>query len=434
MTFKLIPALAAAVALLLVSAPSAIAQSEEADPPDLRQSVLGLRNATLEAARVEDWVSARRTNNAALMIQPGHPRLLNNAVLIAARSGDEAGLWTALETIARAGLVFQLDDLGEAGERLAETDSDRYAALAERLAGNSAPRGQAREFARVPLEDALIEAVAVDIETERLFLGGVAEPGIWRVEPFDPGAPEKIAGAAEGLSSVLGLAVDRRHRLLYVASAPVPQTPGEAPQSTALFAFDLNDASLVRRIEIDGAARIGDVMVAEGVVYASDAEAGRIYRLSAPDAEPEIFSQDSRYVSLQGLAVARGALWAADYAMGLWRIDLADGQARRVESETASLIGLDGLTAGRGDVLFAVRNGADPHALLRITFTGDHTVSAEPVLSGHPAFGEPTQIRAGDGRLFLLANARWAAFPEDEDTEAGEREPARILTLAQDPN
>ncbi|PWE18458.1 hypothetical protein DDZ18_02295 [Marinicauda salina] len=415
----------------------ATAAAQEAEPEfSLLDQSRALREQTRAAAGAEDWEAARRTNEAALGLQPGHPGLLRNALIIGGLAGDAEAQFRALERMAIAGLAFDIAANVDDAEALRAADPTRYDAVAERLEANAAPVGEATVFAEPALRDALIESVAIDIETERLYLGSVADRRIYLVEPFSPGEAEVFAGPEDGVASVFGLALDRANRLLYAAVGVVPQTPvedGEAP-GTALLAFDMETGELYRRHEIDGAVRIADVAVRDGVVYAADAEGGRIYRLTGPAGRLDVFAEDSRFASLQGLAAARGAVWVVDYALGLWRIDPVSGEATLAATpSTASMIGLDGLATSLDGRMFVVRNGASPHGVFELVLDEAGGVAAlEPVLTGEPRFGEPTTLRIADDRAFVVANAQWNLFPEDGSEPDGERTDPVILTFPVD--
>ncbi|MFW6412523.1 MAG: SMP-30/gluconolactonase/LRE family protein [Oceanicaulis sp.] len=404
---------------------AALAAANPASPLDLSRD---LREATRQAAALGDWESARRTNAAALALQPGHPGLLNNAVIIARQAGDGGALIAALESLAASGLVYDLSTLD-----LSTVAPERVAAVQARFAANAAPAGTAELVANAPLADALIEALAVDDKTEALFLGSVADRKIYRIEPFAPDRPEVFAGEAETLGSIFGLAIDPVNGLLYAAEGAVPQTPRGEDETidTALVALDLVTGEIVRRHTIDGAARIGDVVVRDGVVYASDAEAGRIYRLDGPRADLEVFAEDARFASLQGLVPTRGSVYAVDYALGVWRIDTRTRQARLLPApEGASLIGLDGLAADRAGRLFVVRNGAEPYGLFELELDRDGNPSAlTPVLTGDARLAEPVTARLVDGRAFLIADAQWRRFPEDGSAPPEPRTATPILAV-----
>ncbi len=419
---------AAAMAIGL-AVPAAFAQD---DAISLRDASLALRAQVRAAAASEDWESAVRANEAALALQPGHPGLLNNRLVLARLSGDQAGMLDALQAMASHGIAYDLSGLAQADD-LRALDAERFAELEARFTAISAPVGDARLVAEPPLRNALIEALAVDDETERVYLGSVADRRIYRVEPFAPEEAEVFAGDAQPIGSVFGLAVDRRNGLLYAAEGAVDITPrseGEEVE-TALVAYDLDTGEVVRRHTIEGATRIADLVVRDGIVFASDAEGGRIYRLDGPRAALELYAEDARFVSLQGLASARGALFVADYTWGLWRIDPVSRNAQLLSTpDGASLIGLDGMVADRTGRIFVIRNGTPPFGLFELEFDrfGTALTGLTPVLVNDARLGEPTTVRIADGRAFLLNDAQWALFEAEADASA--RTDPMILSLA----
>jgi hypothetical protein len=386
----------------------------------LSQNVLDatrlLREQIRDSAGIGDYEAARRANEAALALQPGHQGFLRNAVIIADRSEDFEATFVALEAV----VAHQLSiDLGRIRNRAAleALDAERLQAIVDGLAAIEAPVGDARAVANPPLANSLIESLAVDSETERLYLGGVADRRIYQVESYAPEETDVFAGDEFTIGSIFGLAIDRINGRLYAVEGMVPQTPlgeGEA-ETTALLALDLDTGELIRRFTIDGAARMGDLSVRDGIVYVSDADTGRVYRLSGPRGELEVFVEDDRFVNLQGIIASRGSIYVADYAVGIWRIDPVSRQAQLLPSPAnASLIGLDGMDVDRTGRIYVVRNGGRPRGVFELELDDDGLpIALTPLLVGDARFGEPTTVRLTDGRAFVNADAPWALFPED---------------------
>ena len=191
---------------------------------------------------------------------------------------------------------------------------------------------------------------------------------------------------------------------------------------------------LYRRFEMDGAGRLADFVVRDGIVYVSDADAPRIYVLNSISSQLELLVEDPRFVSLQGLALAHGALYVADYAMGIWRIDLGDHSVSLVRAGDESLIGIDGFLNTREGRLIAVRNGVSPHQVMAIDLdaTGHAVANIDILLRGHRDMAgetEPTLIDLADGRGWLVANAAWPLFPEDGSAPETPRPATVILEL-----
>ncbi|WP_339744287.1 tetratricopeptide repeat protein [uncultured Maricaulis sp.] len=402
----------------------------EPTPQSIAMELFGGANTAMRAG---DFEAARRMLEAALDLKPGHPAILGGLFRIAMSADRTGDVFDVLERMADAGLSY---DTSETAETLGEADADRLAAINLRFAANLAPAGHAERAAVIDRPDALIEGVAVDIETDRIFLSSVANREILMLEPFAPNEPIVFADRASGLWSVFGIAVDDRTRMVWATSGVVPQTPlteGEET-GTALFAFDLTTGDLYRRYQIDEAVRLGDFVVRDGTVYVSDGAAPRIYVLNSVSGQLELLVEDPRFVSLQGLALAHGALYAADYAMGIWRIDLGDHSVSQVRPGDESLIGIDGFLNTRDGRLIAVRNGVTPHQVMAIDLdeTGRAVENVDVVLRGHPDMAgdtEPTLIDLADGRGWLVANAAWPLFPEDGSAPDQPRPATVILEM-----
>ncbi|WP_394693184.1 hypothetical protein [Hyphobacterium sp.] len=396
---------------------TAFAQDEAPEPLAPFEISRALRIEAGRAAEAGDLEAARRALQAASALQPGSPSVLLGLAQIGMASGDDELVLSSLEAVAVAGLSFDLSRLGETDAHLRAAYPDRYAALDGLLARHSGTAGEAERAAEVSVANSLIEGIAVEIETDRIFLSDVIGRQVLVVEPFDRSSAQVFADAEDGLQSVFGLASDDVNRVIWAATGTLPQTPlaeGEAA-TTALVALDMITGDVYRRFEIDGADRIADLVTRDGIVYAVDSGANRIYQLTSLSGRLQLLSDDARFAGLQGAALADGALYVADYALGLWRVDLADGSAQQVRAGSESLIGIDGLSATREGRLIAVRNGMAPNAVFAIDLADDglSVASTEILLRNHPAFGEPTLVDVQDDRVFVVANAPWALWPED---------------------
>lgn len=420
----------AVLAAALTAGGHAQESEDTATPQSLALELFGAAQAYVQAG---DYEAAKRMLEAAGDIKPGHPAVLRGLVTVAMRADQPGDALDALERMADAGMTFDTSALTDA---LREADMERYQAVSRRLRENARPEGSANRWAVINAPDALIEGVAMDIETDRLFLSSVAQRQILMVEPFDRSTATVFADASDGLRSVFGLRVDDRTRMVWATSGTLPQTPLEEGEDadTGLFAFDMTSGELYRRYSIDGAVQMADLVVRDGTVYVSDGQSPRIYVLDRINAELRVLVEDPRFVNLQGLALARGALYAADYGMGIWRIDLGDQSVTLVRPGDDSLIGIDGLLNTRDGRLIAVRNGVAPHQVMAIDLDRDGVAveTVDIILRAHPDMNEntePTLVDLADGRGWLVANAAWPLFPADGSDPGAERPATVILEL-----
>jgi hypothetical protein len=410
-----------------------MSQDEPAATPTPQSITLELFGAANRYYQAGDFEAAKRMLEAASDIKPGHPTVLRYLLMTAMASANTDDAFNALDRMIAAGIIF---DPSEFEETLRTVDDARFQTIIDAFAANDVSIGDAERFAVIDAPDALIEGVAMDIETDRLFVSSVAQRQILMLEPFGRDDPIVFADASDGLWSVFGLAVDDRTRMVWAASGVVPQTPLEADEETgtALFAFDLVTGDLYRRYEIDGAGQIADFVVRDGVVYASDSRASRIYVLDELSSQLRVLVEDERFVNLQGVALARGALYVADYSLGIWRVDLGDQSVSLVRPGAESLIGIDGLLNSRDGRIIAVRNGVTPHQVMAIDLDRQGLVveNVEVLLRNHPDMvdqTEPTLIDLADGRGWLIANGAWPLFPADGSEPESVRPATIVLEL-----
>ena len=304
------------------------------------------------------------------------------------------------------------------------------AALRQRFAANRATVQASRLLINVPAQHQLIEGIAWDGRTGRLFAASVVGRALlvreaqgWR--------------ALDGLEagSLFGLAIDSRRRLLWAASGVVEQTPSPATAFRGLIAVDLGTLRPVRRLAAPADGTPADIAVAaDGTVYASDPNSGAIYRARAADTALTVLVPPGLLRSPQGLVPAADGrrLYVSDYGYGLAEVDLADGSVSRLESDAGTMLdGIDGLYPWRGG-LIAIQNGTSPVRILLLTLSADgRRVAAVRVLeSGNPEWGEPTLGAVRPRDFLYVADAQWDRYGEGgalQGEDAPHATPVRLL-------
>ena len=164
---------------------------------------------------------------------------------------------------------------------------------------------------------------------------------------------------------------------------------------------------------------LGDVALGgDGSVFLPDSGGPMIWRLAPGGTALENWAQSPEFLSLQGAVVAPelGALFVADHANGLLRVDLNTRAVRRVETPSnTTLIGLDGLVRAPTGELLAIQNGLRPNRVLRLTLdAGGETVASVQVLeAAHPTMAAPALgCIATGGNLYFVGNSGWTRFDE----------------------
>ena len=346
-----------------------------------------------------------------------------------------------------AAALVALDHLAAMGATLSPGGQDSYAglidpaahaALAEKFAANAVPIDGSRLETAIPAGNPLVEGLAYDERSGRLFAGTVID-GQLLVRRSAQGDWRTVAiGRPSG--GLFGMAIDGRRRLLWIAVAEVEQvrTPGE--RTPGLIAVNVDRLRVARRVPLPAAfagSLPGDVAVADdGTVYVSDLAKGRIL-LCRPGctALAELVPEDV-FGSAQGLALTpdQSTLIVADYGDGLHRVDIATGRVDPVDTTAPAMLdGIDGLVAD-GGALIAIQNGTSPRRILRLTLdsSASRIERTEILERANPDWGEPTLgTRVGD-RLFYVADGQWERYgPNGQimDDDPPHETPIRSIAL-----
>jgi hypothetical protein len=404
---RLLPVLALAAALTA---------SAMAETPAFQKSQ-ALRIAAEEAMVRGDYAAAETALKEALELRPNHPGIILALAAAEAQLGAAIPALTHLEQFAGMGMAANLG-ADDSFARL--MDEPRFAGVLTTIARNLAPVGNPQTVLSLGDGRALFEAIALDTASGRVFASSVRERRIIVVEN---GVRRDFVAPGSGLWSVYGLAIDARNGLLWAASAAGPLTEGarEAEYgATRVFAFDLATGALKRQAVLppDGAAAFGDLAVAaDGTVYVSDSANAALYRLAPGATALEPFAVDPRWVSPQGLVLAENdtLLVVADYAMGLYTIDVATQKMAALPAPSGTtVVGIDELT-GEGRLLMATQNGVTPQRVLRLAIGADWTRIAQVAVmaANVPVHRDIALGQVVNGQFYYIANSQWDRFGED---------------------
>jgi sugar lactone lactonase YvrE len=333
------------------------------------------------------------------------------------------------DTVEALAALRRFATLGYSAEPASDTDfvalrgSTGLAEVERRLARNREPLIRSTVAFTLPERDLLAEGIAYDARDGAFYVSSVHRRKIVRMTS-DGRFSEFAVLDRPGLWAPLGLRVDPVRRVLWVASAAVPQMAGYSAADSgrsALLRFDLNTGKLSGRYPVPADGRphvLGDVAITRrGDVYATDSRAPAIYRVAAGGDSLERFMESPLLLSAQGLALSpdERRVYVADYSRGLIQVDLATRTASEVVgADTVVTLGIDGLYYHDG-TLIGIQNGVTPHRVLRLELSpdGDRIVGSVPIERGHPRYREPTLGALVGRELYYVANSQWELFGED---------------------
>ena len=379
------------VALVLAPPPAAAAF----DPPAAEWTTPDA--ATLTSVADLQAAARRFPESAAVRI-----RLLN----VAYSAADASTVRSAMSALADLGFVIAPPSL-ETLSAMAGAAETR--AIAARMAAGAAPVEASAVFATVPAEHRLVEGVAWDAATRRLYASSVVGRALLVMD----GEWRPVPGLEAG--SLFGLAVDAPRRLLWIASGALDPTPQPETAFRGLIALDLDRQRVVRRFAAPDGVSLADIaVVPDGTVYASDPVGGGLYRLAPGAGRIEALVPPGRLRGPQGIAVTAdgGRLYVSDYGYGIAIVDPASGAVARLAAERPMMLdGVDGLFLADG-ALVAIQNGTRPRRIVRIRLDADglRATGLEVIEQAHRQWGEPTLGQLRDGDLIYVADAQWERF------------------------
>jgi sugar lactone lactonase YvrE len=367
------------------------------------------------AAKAGDSATVIAKLEAARALRPDYPRVRVNLARAYVQAGRHDDAMQQLRDLAAMGLRMNIErDEAYAPLR----DLPGFAELVAAFAANLGTTGRDETAWAITGMDGIIEGLAVHPATLESFFSDVHNRCIWYRDVSGASAVmKKFSADTDGLLGVFALKIDAGRNTLWASSSALPEMKGytDADKGRAfLAAYDLGSRRLVRAYPLtpDGREHVlGDFVTdADGTIYVSDSASPVIWRLAPGAASLEKWLESGEFSSLQGMALSADGrqLYVADYANGLWRIDLASRTPTLLKAPArATFFGLDGLYAVPGG-LIAVQNGINPQRIIRIDLAADGTPSAVRVLgAGHPSMSDLALGQVVAGHFDFIGNAGW---------------------------
>jgi hypothetical protein len=322
----------------------------------------------------------------------------------AARTGDTTLACASLARLAASGAALPM-----AGDGVTESLRAKCAAPFATLDANARPLSRSTIAFRTDSVGLVAEQVERDPRTGAFLLGSIARRAVYRVDARGRVTP--LVGTSAGLGQVIGMEVDARRGVLWIASHHPARDGG--PPRAELVGVSADDGRVVRRVATptpDGPHLLNDIVIIADTMYATDSFAGAVYRL------PLAASADTLLpLGAGGLAYPNGIAPSPDgralvvaTAWGLVRVPRDGGAYARVAAPPgASLASIDGLYLA-GGALVGVQNALGFSRAVRLaTSAAGDTVSAVDVLeSRHPAHALPTTGVLSRDTLFYVANSQ----------------------------
>ncbi len=363
----------------------------------------------------KDYLLAYDNLIKAHAVHPYHQGILYQLGLTAAATGRSDESITYLRKALHINAGYKLD-APELVSLKDHTDFQELVALQKKLQTPVINSDTAMVYHNRTLH---VESVARDGSTGVTYLGAVHQGTIISAGKM-MGSPLVDKGKF-GLTSVLGLRLDKSGEFLWACSSPMEELDGyDSLAPSRVFKFK-KSGKLVAQFEapVKTGHIFGDLNIhpTTGAVFVSDSRTNEIYRVNESTKKLDLFFISPEFWNLQGICFSDDGkyLFISDYIKGPFRLDLASRQLVKLNSTVEnSLKGIDGLLFYKG-TLIALQNGTSPFRAMRFVLNDnlDTIVRAEIIDQGHPALGEPTQGTIVGDELYYVANSQWGGYTND---------------------
>jgi hypothetical protein len=401
-----------------------------ADWQKLRENIQKARGQVRQAQQAyqkKDYATFLTEIQQAATLRPDHPSIVYNYASANALAGDKQ---LALKLLTRFADFGAVADIAADNDFATLKDSAEFSKLVKRIEANRQPIGKGTIETPLAEKDLITEGLAYDSSTTAFYLGSVHKRKIVRLDKQGK-TTDFVTSGQDGLWGVFGLRVDSERRLLWATSANLPQVqqfnPSEDGQA-GLFKYDLTTGKLIKKYlppANSGKHVWGDLTVGRnGEVYLTDSVAPQIYHWNAQKDALELIWSGAPFISLQGVALnaAENKLLVADYALGLFSLDLTNKKLSRVtHAENISLLGIDGIYRylPNGSTapmqLIAVQNGFQPRRIVRLTINSnaDAVTELQILEADAQRLPDPTLGVIVGQDFYFNANAQWDNFGDD---------------------
>lgn len=236
--------------------------------------------------------------------------------------------------------------------------------------------------------------------------------------------------AQDGITSLLGIKVDKTKKVLWACSSPMPEMENfDTTSVSSLFKYDLKTGKLLAKYSADASVKssvFGDLILnRKGEVFISDTQSNTIFKVNEATQKLESYFSSQEFWNIQGITFSEDErfLFVADYIKGIFRLDTQSKQLVQLTKEPfVSLKAIDGLIWYQNS-LIAIQNGVVPMRVTRyfLNQSFDKITSLEIIDRAHPSFNEPTNGCIINDTLYYVANSQWGGYDNNHQLKSADQ-------------
>lgn len=377
-----------------------------------------LRKESIQKYLAKDYQGFLTSTLNAVRLRKNHPTLLYNTAIGYALTNKPDSSIFFLNKIADMHLYF---DAGNDSDFVSLWNNEKFKDVVVRLNSSKEHKGQSGFAFSLPEKDLLTESVAYSPLTETFFVGSIHKRKIYSVSKN--GDVQIFAESQKNdFGGVFGIKVDEANNLLWACTGYLPQMKNYNEEQNGIgeiIKFDINTKEIINKYRInEGDHLFGDLTInSNGDVYVSDSRSNNIYIIKNGSDKIELLISSDNFVSLQGIDFSNDYkyLFAADYATGLYKIDLESMNVYSINiPENLTDLGLDGLYFYKNSII-GIQNGVQPQRVIKMNLDDsfNNVLSWEIIEANNEYFFEPTLGVLSGGEFYYIANSQWPLFKND---------------------
>ncbi len=362
-----------------------------------------LQSRARASAANNDFRAAAAALEQAHKLARRDPRVAYNLALIYAMLGKNDAALALWNEIADLKLGFH-PGATRAFAPLAEMKG--YAELVERIERNEPKVTRSKAVFTIKEPDLFPEGIACDERDGTLYISSVLKAKVVRIKAGGA-VDDFIKSRQDGLCGTLGMKVDSKRHLLWVASSGSPADPATDGKS-GLFAFDLATGKTVHKLLLSGAGAflLNDLALdGSGHVYVTDTDTGAVMRTANEFSSLIEFLPAGTLAGPNGIAFSDDGkyLYVAASGRGIAVVDMSTQRVTTVTPPDGAFVGgIDGLYFHKG-ALIAVQNGVGLPRIVRYQLASPARIKSDCIARGVPT---PIIFRSSSAKLHAAACSR----------------------------
>jgi sugar lactone lactonase YvrE len=251
-------------------------------------------------------------------------------------------------------------------------------------------------------ERAIVEGMTFDPVGRHFYFGESTKKRILKYSE-DGKVADRIGSDEDGLTSVLGMTVDRKKHHLWVCGA----MKQEGKSMMAMFQYDLKNGKLIGRYpDTSGVAKLfNDVAITDdGNVFCTDSYERALYTIDASKKYSVLFLKSDSLRDSNGITTDGTHLYVSTYPE-ITKVDTKTKAVSKLRLPDLHIAGSDGLYFYKNS-LIGIQNVFFPLSVVRYYMDDQRTrfTRGEVISAAHPSFAVPTTGGLDGDYFYMMSN------------------------------